>query len=431
MSALKYWLWLTRLKGVRNQTRHLLLKRFVSPEEIFFADRAELLLTKGLDPRQAELFSDHSLDEADRILGECQRLDIQLLTMQDAAYPGRLRDIENPPCLLYVKGRLPTLDEELVIAVVGTRSCTPYGLSCAERLSYGLASGGAIVASGLARGIDAAASRGALLAGGIPLGFAGCGLNVVYPRENAALYADVAAAGALISEYPPGTEPMSGNFPMRNRILSGAALGVLVVEAPARSGALITANAALDQGRDIFAVPGPINAFASRGSNRLIQEGAYLVTDAGEILEMYASRFHLGHPREKPPEPEGPAPRAAQAEPPDGTGDAVRAARSEWNTAAGQPSAAGSADRAGEPPAAQSEPEPLPVLNLSEANLPEHQAAVLRRLDPVTPKQTEDIIEETGLPTRRVLAALPLLEISGYVRQYPGKRYTRLVDLQE
>ena len=221
MSALKYWLWLTRLPGLRNQTRLLLLRDFGTPESVYFAEPPELSLVESLERQQAAILSNRSLDAAERTLERCQMLNIDLLTLQDANYPNRLRNIYDPPCLLYIRGHLPPLDEEIVVSAVGTRKCTPYGVACAERIGYGLATGGAIVASGLARGIDSAAIRGALLGGGVTVGVLGNGLDVVYPRENHALYEDVAMTGALISEYPPGTEPLPGNFPVRNRILSG------------------------------------------------------------------------------------------------------------------------------------------------------------------------------------------------------------------
>lgn len=165
--------------------------------------------------------------------------------------------------LLYGRGALPLFDEEAAIAVVGTRSCTPYGVAVAEEFGYEMAKQGALVVSGMARGIDAAAQRGALRAGGLTAAVLGGGVDVVYPAENRRLYEDIAAVGVLLSEYPPGTEPRSGHFPVRNRIMSGLTLASVVVEAPPRSGALITAHLALDQGRDVFAVPGPITAEAS------------------------------------------------------------------------------------------------------------------------------------------------------------------------
>ena len=166
MSALKYWLWLSTLRGLGNQTRLSLLRRFPSPEEIYYADEGELLLTEGIRREEAAALADKSLRTAEKILADCTRLDIRILTIQDAEYPGRLKNIYDPPVLLYVKGRLPAFDEEAAIAVVGTRDCSPYGVACARKLGHGLAAGGAVVVSGLAKGVDAEASRAALRAGG-------------------------------------------------------------------------------------------------------------------------------------------------------------------------------------------------------------------------------------------------------------------------
>lgn len=390
---LKYWVWLSELKGLRNQTRLALLRRFGDPESIFYADADELLLTDGVERSQLKLLENHDLAPADRILADCQRLDIRLLTLSDAAYPGRLKNIYDPPALLYCKGRLPLLDDLLCVAVVGTRDCTPYGAACAEKLGFGLASGGAAVVSGLAKGIDAAAIRGALRAGGVTVGVVGNGLDVYYPYESRYLYEDVASAGILLSEYPPGTEPASGHFPVRNRIISGLSLAALVVEAPEKSGALITAATALEQGRDVFAVPGPIDAPASVGCNCLIRDGAGLVSDASDILREYEGRFVLN----------------------------LKESREQPETLGYQ---------------ARMAPEPKPVaptlsLRHSDAELTDDQIAVLKALSDTEPMQVDDLTELVEIPTRRVLSALTVLEIDQYVAQHPGKRYTRTVTVIE
>ena len=266
MAALKYWVWLTTLPGLTNRSKLLLLEHFPSPEDIYYAQPEDLPPVEGLSSSQAALLSDKSTDRAEDVLARCAKGDIFLLTMQDALYPDRLRNIYDPPVLLYGRGRMPLFDEEAAVSMVGTRTCTPYGISSAGELGYQLAKEGAVVVSGLARGIDGASHRGALRAGGFTAAVLGGGVDVVYPAENRRLYEDIAATGVLLSEYPPGTEPMGSHFPVRNRILSGLSLAVLVVEAPERSGALITANTALEQGRDVFAVPGPIDAPNSRGS---------------------------------------------------------------------------------------------------------------------------------------------------------------------
>ena len=390
---LKYWVWLSELKGLRNQTRLALLRRFGDPESIFYADADELLLTDDVERSQLKLLENHDLAPADRILADCQRLDIRLLTLSDAAYPGRLKNIYDPPALLYCKGRLPLLDDLLCVAVVGTRDCTPYGVACAEKLGFGLASGGAAVVSGLAKGIDAAAIRGALRAGGVTVGVVGNGLDVYYPYESRYLYEDVASAGILLSEYPPGTEPASGHFPVRNRIISGLSLAALVVEAPEKSGALITAATALEQGRDVFAVPGPIDAPASVGCNCLIRDGAGLVSDASDILREYEGRFVLN----------------------------LKESREQPETLGYQ---------------ARMAPEPKPVaptlsLRHSDAELTDDQIAVLKALSDTEPMQVDDLTELVEIPTRRVLSALTVLEIDQYVAQHPGKRYTRTVTVIE
>lgn len=394
MSALKYWLWLTELPGLTNQTRLALLRHFPTPEDVYYADPEEVLLTEDITREQAKLLEDKDCSNADRILADCQRLDADILTIQDAGYPNRLRNIYDPPCLLYVRGRLPAFDDEASIAVVGTRDCTPYGISSAEKLGYGLAAGGAVVVSGLARGVDSAALRGALRAGGTVTAVLGNGLDVVYPPENRYLYEDVAAAGALVSEYPPGTSPEARHFPVRNRIMSGLCVATLVVEAPARSGALITAGTALEQGRDVFAVPGPIDAPASVGCNRLIRDGAGLVTDAWDILGEYEPRFPDKLRREGAKET--PAVLGYQAR-------------------------------------QKTEPKPVPPsvsISRNDYSLTDDQIRLLRALTE-EPMLVDDLIELTEIPTRRVLSALTVLEIEHLVTQHSGKRYARAVTLTE
>lgn len=391
---LKFWLWLSELRGLQNETRLALLRHFGSPEAVYYADREEILLTDGMTPEQAARLDDHDLAGAQKILGRCEELGLSLLTIQDAAYPRRLLNIYDPPCLLYVRGRLPAFDEEAAVAVVGTRSCTPYGISCAEKLGYGIARCGGLVVSGLAAGIDSAALRGALRANGRAAAVLGNGLDVVYPRENQYLYEDVAAAGCLISEYPPGTRPVGSHFPRRNRILSGLSVAALVVEAPERSGALITAAAALEQGKDVFAVPGPIDAPASAGCNQLIRDGAGLVSDAWDILREYEGHF-----------PEKLCPPGQASSRPQVTG---------YQTEKAEPAR----------PA-------KPLVDPAERGLTDDQTALLRALDGDTPMLVDDLIEQTGIPTRRVLSALTLLEIEGLVTQHSGKRYTRAVTLHE
>ncbi|MCI9644565.1 MAG: DNA-protecting protein DprA [Oscillibacter sp.] len=400
---LKYWVWLAELPGLKGPARLALLRHFGSPEDLFFADREELLLAEDVPPGQAELALNRDLSAADRILADCQRLGQRILTIQDAGYPQRLRNIFDPPLVLYVKGRMPVIDEEAAVAVVGTRDCTPYGTASAERLSQELAACGAVVVTGLARGVDSAAARGALRAGGTVVGVTGSGLDVVYPPENGDLYADVAAAGALLSEYPPGSPPDKHHFPARNRIMSGLSVASLVVEAPDRSGALITARLALEQGREVYAVPGPISAPASTGCNRLIRDGAGLAAEGWDILRDFQERF----PEKLRPAGELPA----------------------WTPLPARRRAAPEPRRR---PEAALAPEKGPSLRtVSPEGLTDDQAALLGILAAEEPAQVDGLIQATGIPARRVSSALTMLEIDGMVRQHSGKRYTRLVTLAE
>jgi len=284
MANLKYFLWLTTRKGFQPGEAGALLAHFGTPEAAYFADETEYELM-GLPAAKRRTLEDKSLAEAEKILEDCDREGIHIMTVQDADYPERLAQIYDPPAVLYWKGKALSVDDRLTVALVGTRKCTPYGEEVAGRLGLELARNGVTLVSGMAQGIDAAGLRGALQGGGTVISVLGGGIDIYYPAQNRWLYEDVAAAGTLVSEYPPGTEHAGFHFPIRNRILTGLAMGAVVVEAPIQSGALISARHALEQDREVFAVPGPIGAAASLGTNRLIQRGeAKLILSAADIL---------------------------------------------------------------------------------------------------------------------------------------------------
>ena len=404
MAALKYWVWLTTLPGLGQRTKLQLLEHFASPEEIYFAPEEELLRAEGVTKAQCTLLADKSLDRAEKVLEDCAKDGQFLLTMDDAAYPARLRNIYDPPLLLYGKGSLPLFDEEVAVTVVGTRSCTPYGVKAASELGYELAKQGALLVSGMAKGIDGEALRGALRAGGFTAAVLGGGADVVYPAANRRLYEDIAATGVILSEYPPGTEPRGEHFPVRNRLLSALSVATLVVEAPERSGALITAATALEQGREVFAVPGPFDAPMSRGCNGLIREGAGLVCEAWDVLSFYESRYphKLRLLRAKlPPLPKG-APETESGEP--------------------------------AKPVEEAPPAPaLPVLDISQdpGGLTDDQIAVLSVLHTDIPTLTDDAAILADLPVRRVLSALTVLEIDGYVCRQGARSFLRTVELKK
>ena len=285
---LKYWIWLTTRKGLGTRGAYLVIRHFASVEAAYYAKPEEYKSIQGL--RSTESLQDKSLKEAEQILRACQDKGISVMTMQDASYPRRLLSLDDPPAVLYYKGMLPDFSGP-VIGVVGTRQASLYGMKQARRMGYGLSHCGAVVVSGGAKGVDSEAIRGALLGGSPVMAVLGCGVDVVYPAENRSLFRDVENHGCLISEYPPGTEPRSSNFPVRNRIISGLSLGVLVVEAPAKSGALITAERALDQGRDVFALPANVGQPSGDGNLQLLRDGAILVRDPWELLQEYTRQF--------------------------------------------------------------------------------------------------------------------------------------------
>ena len=291
MAGIQYLLWLSTRRGLSQRHQVELLDYFGGAERVYFADR-EAFESLRLTQEAKRALCDKSLDGPNRILERCDRLGLFLLSCQDGAYPERLLQLSDYPLVLYGKGRLFRFDEEVAIAMVGSRQCSAYGVRTAGRIAMGLAQAGALVVSGLAQGIDAASLKGALQGGGPVVSVLAGGVDVVYPSCNGWLYEDVAARGAILSENPPGTRPDGWRFPQRNRILSGLSLGVVAVEAGERSGALITAHDALDQGRDVFAVPGPVDAATSAGTNRLIAQGeAKLVRTAGDILCEYEGRY--------------------------------------------------------------------------------------------------------------------------------------------
>ena len=291
MSQLKYWVWLSSLSCVNAVAAMALLRHFGTPENIFSANIEEYKRVEGIKPSDISKLLDKNLDSAVKTLAACKEIGCRAITLQDAEYPDRLRNIYNPPIILFVRGTLPVIDDEPTVAVVGTRTCTPYGFKAAEDIGNHLARHGLIVVTGLAKGIDTAAARGSLRAGGCVIGVIGSGHDVIYPRENETLFREVASSGAILSEYPPGTAAKPANFPARNRILSGISVGVAVIEAPKKSGALITAARALEQGRDVFALPGNVGAISCEGSNLLLREGAIPILSGDDIVSEYAELY--------------------------------------------------------------------------------------------------------------------------------------------
>ncbi len=404
MSNIVFWIWFAQAH-VSAKGRTALLEHFDGPKDIFFADDRALRQI-GLSDGDCKALGDKDIPAAERILRRCGEENVSVLTIQDAAYPERLRNIPDPPLVLYVKGHLPAVDSEAAIAVVGTRRCSPYGAKVARNMGYEIASKGGLVVTGLAAGVDSRAAEGALMAGGSVIGVLGTAINDVFPSYNGRLFADVAAKGALISEYPPDAEGNKIYFPIRNRIIAGLSLAVVVPEAPVRSGALITANRALDYGRDVFAVPGNVDTPACRGSNNLLRDGAMFAENGWDVLREYKQQFpdkiNEAGRGEVPEEMHEPIPPEEGSAPEKENGEKgffklrvpVRRA------------------------AKRSE-----LLQQQLEGLTENQLKIVSVMNKPS-MHVDDIIDLSALPASTVLSEMTMLQIKGFVSQEPGKRFT-------
>ena len=370
----QFWLGLTKLEGLGVRGAHRLVEHFGSPQAAYMASLTELE-SCGIPARVAQLiFAQAGLKEAARDLEASAKAACQVVAYSSDDYPPRLKQIPDPPLVLYVRGDVKVLSRH-ALAIVGTRRPTAYGGQVAQRLARDLAQRQLVIVSGLARGIDSAAHRGALEAAGKTVAVLGSGIDVIYPRENKRLAEQVAECGALISEFPPGTSPAPENFPIRNRTISGLALGVVVVEAAEYSGSLITARLALDQNREVFAVPGNITSAQSFGPNHLIKQGAKLVDEWMDVVEEFPAEIRM------------------QLLPPVEASD----------EAAAKPQTG----------------------SLFEQSLTPDQKAVFDVLRADQPLFVDAILTSASLPQPRVMTALLELEMAGVIRQLPGKNFIR------
>lgn len=371
-SSLRDHVRLAAIPGIGARLRRLLLERFGSPAAVFAA-RPEERCGVGRISRKLAIDIPRLADEveADRLIESCRTRGVRIVLEGQPGYPGLLARIADPPGLLFVRGAFSPCDA-LAVAIVGSRHATDYGLRVAEQLGSGLARAGYTVVSGLARGIDAAAHRGALAAGGRTIAVLGSGVLAVYPPEHDDLADDVIAHGALVSEVPPFAEPHAAAFPQRNRIVSGLCLGTVVVQASDRSGALITARLAAEQGREVFAVPGPVDCRLSRGCHDLLRDGATLVGGVDDILGELGPLFETA------------------------------------TTADGGT-----------------------IETPAELTLDARERAVLEAIAPAgtrgrAPRLVDDVVDATGLAASQVLATIGVLEMRRLVKRLPGNHVARM-----
>ena len=380
--TLKYWIALRAVEEVGCVGYRALLAAFSSPRAVFSAPARSLQTVPGIGPKTADhIRSFSNWSTAEREVTLAAKHGVSVVTCEDPLYPRNLLNIYDYPPFLYVKGSLAS--DEVCVAIVGSRLASVYGRYVTEKISRELALKGLTVVSGLARGIDAAAHRGSLAGKGRTIAVLGCGLDVVYPPENEELAHAVASHGALVTEFPFGTPPNASNFPSRNRIISGLSLGVVVVEAGEKSGSLITARIAAEQGRSVFAVPGAIESAGSRGTNRLIKQGAKLIENVEDILEEILPQAAL--PLALPQSP-------SRQLPPDRT-------RPEPESSA-----------------------PLNQRKIGGLGDVERKLLLLISHDPVG---IDQLITASGLTAQEVLNCLLVLELGGFIRQLPGKMFIR------
>ena len=373
MAESKYlhsWLTLHLVPGMGPVTCNTLVSHFGSPDRVLSASLSDLTAVCRLRQESQAALSEEGRKNLQELAKEEIQLaaskNIKIISYDDPLYPSLLKNIHDPPVVLYVLGN-PELLNCKGIGVVGSRAATHYGRSIAQQMANSLARQGFTIISGMALGIDTAAHNGALAADGRTIAVLGCGLDVVYPPSNHKLYKNIAASGAVVSEYPLGTKPDNFRFPARNRIISGLSLGIVVVEAANRSGSLITAKHALEQGREVFAVPGRIDSVKSAGTHVLLQQGAKLVHSVNDIVE----EFSYSVPLEKP--------------------------ENKYNEDADQ--------------------EIFDQLNRDEA-------ALFKCLD-VYPRTIDEIVRESGFTTQKTNELLLLLELKGFVEPLPGKSYQK------
>lgn len=398
------WLWLTNLPGMTSFKITNLLAVFETVENIYYAENYAGVY--GLSEFDIKNLQNKSIENVKVIVNRLRNVHAGMLTYDDPRYPDMLRQLNEPPYVLYIKGEIMQWDRLLTISVVGTRKYTEYGGRLCNDISYQLAKSGVTIVSGMARGLDSIAAAAALRAGAKTIAVLGSGIDIVYPPENKNLMDAIVYSGAVITEFPPGTPAYAKNFPYRNRIMSGLSYGTLVIEAPLKSGALITANYAMETGKDVFALPGRVNDIASRGTNSLIKSGAKLVECAEDILEEY--NFEAMHLR-KPTEDKNEIDELEYAKEP--------RIEKDKNVKDGE-----------NVKKEISQTEPVNnIINVDiddeiYKNLDEDEKKIIELLIKET-KHIDEIVRETEIPMNKINSLLTILEMQNFIKQLPGKMF--------
>ena len=438
MKSRAKWIWFANICGVASTEMIKIYEKFGSINEIYLADY-DKYIGEGVSERLAERLSDKSLTDAYSTVKFCQDNGVGILCYCDEAYPDSLRTLKDPPAVLYYLGKLPDLNSNLCIAMVGTRKMSEYGMRAAYKIAYEIASSGAIVISGMALGIDSIAASAAIAAKGRTVAVLGCGIDVVYPKEHTKLRDAICERGAVITEYPPSTEPRGFNFPVRNRIISGLSQGTAVIDADLKSGAMITAKTAILQGRDLYAVPSNIDSENASGTNSLIRDGAHAVLCGYDIVNNYAYLFRdtlniqkMRNAEERSEfDPKVPLSLGVRARGEKPAFEGV-SAKIESEQKAPMPKQTVTVKKVESGIAKPEEPTPVTRIEKMSGDdskqalesLSEKQRKIFEEM-PLDKAIPIDYLTKTGFKLGEVISALTVLEIKGLVSSLPGALYVR------
>lgn len=396
MSAIEYWLWLSTSAKLSPRAKAVLLKHYGSPEAMYEAPKGEITRLLGRRSEGAEDLEKRDLSSALRTIDKCKMQNVEVVSIEDPCYPVRLKNIYAPPPVIYVKGRLPKIDEEPAIAVIGTRNASPYGIKMGRKLGFEIAKCGGVVVSGLTKGIDAAGAEGTLIAEGKCVGV----LGVPHEHAHGKMAEELAVRGALVSEYPPGAGVHRQFFRARNRIAAGLSVGVVVVEAPFKSGTRLFVDEAVEQGKEIFAVPGNADSENCAGTNAMLKDGAKPVTEGWDVMCEFAKLYP----------------------------DKIKRSdeRIPWSSVKSEQSESVKTEKTHKATKKViDKPDTAEYIDLKTQleSLSQSQLSIVSAMDREA-MQVDEIIERTGLSPAKVLADLTLLQLMGCVSQQSGKRFT-------
>lgn len=422
-----YWLWLAEKCGIASKYFNRIIEKYGNPFDIYLLEDSEIEQLEGASKNLKDKLCEKNLNSCYDIIKLCKRESIDIISYADKRYPQALREMSDPPIVLYCKGHFPSLNSRLCVGIVGTRKMTEYGKQSAYNIAYELGAADVITVSGMALGIDGVAACGALAGGGTTIAVLGCGVDTVYPKAHKALMDEIIRHGAVISEYPPREAPHGYNFPKRNRIISGLSQGLLVIEASVGSGALITANEAIAQGREVFAVPGKITDAGAEGPNSLIMNGGFPVHSARDILKHYEFLYGDSYDTKRLERSRARLPLVREVLGKYGLLYAIDEKEELGRTFAAPYRAKKKKEESKELITAQESREPVSDSERCSDTLDKLDALTRRIYEsiPIDRAVSADSVVGEGISTSDAITALTMLEIYGLISSLPGGMYIR------